>query len=1288
MTHSMYYKFFFCLFVIQFALADNYSNLIPASRRVDWSKAGVEGGIPRSIDLEINIGSLKTANTGVSDYDIFIMARDQARTFKQSYPGAYVSIYFPSGTYSFSSTISFAQQDSNLIIRGAGSSSTSLNFDISSGRGFNVGGPGGSTFTNLDVTQGFAKGNTIIKTVSAMTTVNNGDYIELVESNGSWIGNYDGGSGTPPSDVVGQIIRVKSISGDKLTLELYDELRIDYQTSLTPRIKKVEVIKNIGFEDFYISNQNTSNNGQDNIGFGYAVNCWVSGVESYNPSHAHVSIGTSSHIEVRGSWFHHAKSYGGGGRGYGVSIGDRSTNCLVENNIFSYLRHAMIISRGANGNVFGYNYSRDERSIAEWYWPDDMEGDISIHGHYPFANLFEGNMAMRAIADDWWGSNGPYNTFFRNIIYSGDIALENTNTANAVGCEFWNGEQGSVNNLGQIFYQGGDIDDKNRNHGSSDILDWYSVFDDCEGSTTLIHHYVATNNSVAYYRSFVNDVSYYRSARPSFITTGQYTWPPIGPKYNFDPSACSAYACSGKNPAFDRWSNTLKTISAGSLTYRYKIDLTSMQFPLEGGSASGGFYKINNIVANGVYGTTVTIEAFPPDNNYAFYQWSDGVTQNPRVLTLTANTTLYANVKRHLYSTSSFATANTNQRKIVQTQDGNYFMIYESQNRIWIVKSTDGVDWGKNEFEVSAGTPYDICKSPSIVAHENGNIVAVVWQGINATSGGFDGSNIYFRVYNNTTGTWGSREELPWFEPSSNGYEASPVVSGYGLDENGNSAMVIWREPSGLAVTTKHSDVWTNVAYIPNTNGNSLWPSITRRLSGTFAVCWQNNDAERIDYTEICYIGCGYNMSFLNAAQVSPSGWGANSRPSIAVNGDRTVIVTWQSFSNVIEGLSIHVREKPTSGGWSSTITSFSGSSSGSKPVIGTFLDLSSYYLLWEVDGSIYSTRGLGTTWTTPSIIASGASGGTNISAVNRTRTALRQIWKKSNNQIAVYNSGLQKTDNTEKFVSYRLNKHVITYLDSIPALREQGYKGMIAFEIAGLSQQSGSVNRVVESKNENKKHLRSEKISVASNTDVVKLAGAYYAKGLKIPEKSALNDISHLIKVQLKDAATNEVVKEIWDVPFSRLAQATSTDGEFRMMDIPLSGLNGREVYLDIVTADTSQPIFVNDYYILSKEDERLKKFFAENAVKAPTQYALHQNYPNPFNPSTTIRFDIIEPQNVILKVYNSIGQEIKTVVNDYYTEGSHEVIFDASSLSSGAYFYRIVAGKFTATKSFVLLK
>ena len=108
----------------------------------------------------------------------------------------------------------------------------------------------------------------------------------------------------------------------------------------------------------------------------------------------------------------------------------------------------------------------------------------------------------------------------------------------------------------------------------------------------------------------------------------------------------------------------------------------------------------------------------------------------------------------------------------------------------------------------------------------------------------------------------------------------------------------------------------------------------------------------------------------------------------------------------------------------------------------------------------------------------------------------------------------------------------------------------------------------------------------------------------------------------------------------------------------------------------------------------------FVENNSQgtAPEAYVLSQNYPNPFNPMTTISFNASNASLVTVKVYNVLGQEIKTLMNqELVEEGVHELRFDASALSSGVYFYRLTAkpvdddgvvSGFTAVKKMLLMK
>ncbi len=104
------------------------------------------------------------------------------------------------------------------------------------------------------------------------------------------------------------------------------------------------------------------------------------------------------------------------------------------------------------------------------------------------------------------------------------------------------------------------------------------------------------------------------------------------------------------------------------------------------------------------------------------------------------------------------------------------------------------------------------------------------------------------------------------------------------------------------------------------------------------------------------------------------------------------------------------------------------------------------------------------------------------------------------------------------------------------------------------------------------------------------------------------------------------------------------------------------------------------------------LKSSFGEVGVRdkneIPTVFSLQQNYPNPFNPGTKIIYSIPQTSFVTLKIYDILGNEVATLVNEEKALGNYEVEFNASKLSAGVYFYKLQAGKFVQTKKMMLLK
>ena len=124
---------------------------------------------------------------------------------------------------------------------------------------------------------------------------------------------------------------------------------------------------------------------------------------------------------------------------------------------------------------------------------------------------------------------------------------------------------------------------------------------------------------------------------------------------------------------------------------------------------------------------------------------------------------------------------------------------------------------------------------------------------------------------------------------------------------------------------------------------------------------------------------------------------------------------------------------------------------------------------------------------------------------------------------------------------------------------------------------------------------------------------------------------------------------------------------------------------------------IFIDNKPLNGKSIYRLKQIDKDGAFQYTKtvevtsvilKYDLAQNYPNPFNPTTIIEYSIPISSNVIINVYNVIGERVKTLVNGFQEAGSYKINFDAGGLSNGIYFYKIQSGTYTAVKKMLLLK
>lgn len=498
-------KYFAAFAVISTCSTSSFSQTIDASRRVDWSIAGVEGGIPCVTDPDqiFNIMDYGGNNTGSSDN---YSAIQSALSAASSSGEPIRVIYFPAGEYLVNSSISVP---SNTIFRGDSYTDTKFTFDL--------GGTADPCFQTpiwnfgnyTNVTGGHTKGSTSI-TVANGSELTIGQWMEIEEdndpaamyTNATW-------NQTWAQYAKGQFVRVTNISGNTITFDR--PLKTDYDAARTIRARRALLAENIGFENFYITRPNTG----DSYMFFLknTSNTWIRGVYSWRSNKAHVWTERCVNFEIRGCYFERSIDYGGGGHGYGISVGYHSHDGLMENNIFNRLRHHMIIAKGASGCVFGYNYTFDRVQGSDtndlnngWIPPD-----ISIHGHWSYMNLFEGNVSQEIHSADYWGASGPGTTFFRNQlqavegVYLDDASVDQ----NVVGNELLLGSVGEDASVTGTF-----------EHGN--VESGTATWNGGSGSNNLID-------------------SYYLTAKPSWWGSG--SWPSIGPEY----------IGSGTNPAKDRW---------------------------------------------------------------------------------------------------------------------------------------------------------------------------------------------------------------------------------------------------------------------------------------------------------------------------------------------------------------------------------------------------------------------------------------------------------------------------------------------------------------------------------------------------------------------------------------------------------------------------------------------------------------------------------------------------------------------------------------------------------------
>jgi hypothetical protein len=456
-------------------------------------------------------------------------------------------IYLPAGTYKLTNALEIFQK--GIVLRGAGPELTTLRLESNTNSILYFYAWSSSTTTNI--ISGFEKDSDMI-TVDNAGSFNAGDYILMDQVNDGLLVTKESYSGectwcsrwpTNGDRAMGQMAKIISKNGNALTLDR--PFYYSFDLSYSPQIIKLSSnpVINGGVEDLKLDDQSPNGTSVASILFSFCINCWIKNVESSNAGKAHVKFSSSYGCVLRDSYLHEAHRYDSGS-GYGILLMGQSTDNLIENNVFYYFRHSMVMEGGGTGNVFGYNYTKDPYTSEDAQW---LSEDALTHGAHPYMNLFEGNIVSN-FANDWTHGSSSHNTYFRNQV-TRQRSIPTVRAIRAIDVQKRNTYMNFVGNILGYSGMSGNYDICGASCSSTLCSANPTVWrmgcttpsssenppvDSNVGATLLRHGNYDYISQTTKWDSDIQDHtfpnSYYFSSKPGFF--GNLAWPPIGPDVN------------------------------------------------------------------------------------------------------------------------------------------------------------------------------------------------------------------------------------------------------------------------------------------------------------------------------------------------------------------------------------------------------------------------------------------------------------------------------------------------------------------------------------------------------------------------------------------------------------------------------------------------------------------------------------------------------------------------------------------------------------------------------------
>ncbi len=695
------------------------------------------------------------------------------------------------------------------------------------------------------------------------------------------------------------------------------------------------------------------------------------------------------------------------------------------------------------------------------------------------------------------------------------------------------------------------------------------------------------------------------------------------------------------------------------------------------------------------------------NHNYAFTGWSDGSTQNPDPNPPTDNMTYTADYKGLQLSSDPNAYLDNSQRKMVQTPNGYLFEAYTDDSHVWVeYSSNQGSSWTlANNGEpldydfVTQSNPASKC--PSLDYDPSNNDVIVVFEEQNG--------NYYNIDYDVFTPSGSSYINLFDQQPATVYQETSDA---YSVNANTDFAVYdgYWVIAFEQKTPTDYQTAGINILfgtfntdenlqvngpfYISGTNSGSTLPSIygAKTQSNWFTdIVWQQGSgtSSTIEFSELVFSGVTMDTSTVPIT-ISNSAWPANYQPSLVQEPNSTAWVCW--IANNLGRPPMNITLFSTAPGASNynTIDYNESSVSVNLPNGG-----STPYIAFSQASASDSWTDYACNYNASSMITLGTTGrDMQLSNGASTSSMYASAFNPSSSPYPLEISGN---------ISGAGNSPAgnVNTVASLPIKMTYGRGGTISdgnlnfyYSFRNLSVDGQSIGFAPSSDSTDYDSLSSLNRSLVTdpfqvNTNSRIVFSEYSGFADSSAAISVLGDTGYIdYNVEVIDNTTGKLVGTIENIRLT-----ASNAGGYRSNSYLLSsdGISNEtvKVKIDVSTNLTdSKFALINSYsQVDSSSTENLQSLSLE-PITVIKDFTLSQNYPNPFNPTTVIDYTIPKDSHVTLKIYDVLGQEVRTLVDEDQQVGRYSVNFNGSSLASGVYFYRLVAGSHVITKKMLELK